>query len=81
MSARALLLSRWSRAGPSHAKFGDVPTIDPVIGYNKSNMSALLKTFFREWTKWWRGFRRRAADNFLSLDDIASVCLWRANLS
>jgi hypothetical protein len=43
MSARALLLSRWSRAGPSHAKFGDVPTIDPVIGYNKSNMSALLK--------------------------------------
>jgi hypothetical protein len=36
--------------------------------------------FFRERTKWWRGFRRRPADNFLSLDDIASVCLWRANL-
>jgi LysR family hca operon transcriptional activator len=24
---------------------GDVPTIDLVIGYNKSNMSALLKRF------------------------------------
>jgi len=36
------LLSPSAVTRPLH---GDVPTIDLVIGYNKSNMSALLKRF------------------------------------
>jgi hypothetical protein len=52
---------------------GDVPTVDLVLDYRKSNQSPILKLCFRDWTSWLLGRRRRSDKISLHILDRADL--------